>query len=74
MSTLVTTKGAFGSNPNIAIIVPKGTSGAYIEQLSFDDYKKQREFLFNSGSRIEKLTNDSETLIYRIRGGYNETK
>ena len=74
LSTSVTTKGVFGSTPNIAIIVPKGTVGAYIEPQSYDDYKKQREFLFNSGLRIEKLTNDSETLIYKVRGESNETK
>ncbi|EFO66229.1 ADP-ribosyltransferase [Lactobacillus iners] len=40
LSTSVTTRGALTGNPNIAIIVPKGTLGAYVEVLSWGKFKK----------------------------------
>ncbi len=74
LSTSVTSKGVLGGTPNVAIIVPKGTPGAYIEPLSFDDYKKQREFLFSSGVNLEKISDDKGIEIYKVRGENNETK
>lgn len=74
LSTSVTTKGVIGGVPNVAIIIPKGTSGAYIELLSHIDYKKQREFLINSGFNLDKISDDRGLLIYKVRGESNETK
>ncbi len=74
LSTSVTTKGVIGGVPNVAIIVPKGTSVAYIELLSHIDYKKQREFLINSGLNLNKISDDRGLLIYKVRGESNETK
>lgn len=74
LSTSVTTKGVIGGVPNVAIIIPKGTSGAYIELLSHIDYKKQREFLINSGLNLDKISDDRGLLIYKVRGESNETK
>ncbi|WP_413198069.1 ADP-ribosyltransferase [Lactobacillus iners] len=53
LSTSVPTKGVFGSNHNHAIIVPKGTIGAYVELLSQGEIKGQREVLFNTGLALE---------------------
>ena len=73
-STSVTTKGVIGGVPNLAIIVSKETFGAYIELLSHIDYKKQREFLINSGLNLDKISDDRGLLIYKVRGESNETK
>lgn len=58
LSTSVTKKGAIGSKPNVAIIVPEGFSGAYIEKLAHDDFKIQREFLLNGGFSLKKIANN----------------
>ncbi|WP_391484552.1 ADP-ribosyltransferase [Lactobacillus iners] len=67
LSTSVTTKGVFGSNHNIAIIVPKGTLGAYVELLSQGEFKGQREFLFNTGLELEKLEDNGLYIVRRKR-------
>ena len=64
ISSSVTKNGAFEGNPNIAIIVPKGSNGAYVENLS--KFPKQREFLFNSGTNLELLFKDQDTYIYKV--------
>lgn len=58
LSTSVTKKGALGGKPNGAIIIPKGTIGAYIEKLAHDDFKIQREFLLNGGFSLKKIANN----------------
>lgn len=40
LSTSVTTRGVLTGKPNVAIIVPKGTLGAYVEVLSWGKFKK----------------------------------
>ena len=58
LSTSVTKNGVLGGHPNVAIIIPKGTNGAYVEAIAHDDFKKQREFLFNTNITLEKITNN----------------
>ena len=58
LSTSVTTKGTTGTGPNVAIIIPRGTNGAYIEGLADDKFKKQREFLFNMDTNLKKIANN----------------
>lgn len=64
LSTSVTQKGVFKSKPNVAIIAPKNTSGAYIELLS--NLPNQREFLLNSGSHLKKVYSDDEFSLYEV--------
>lgn len=64
LSGSVAKRGAFEGNPNVAIIVPKSSSGAYVENLSI--YPKQREFLLNSGTRLEKIYKDKDIYIYKV--------
>lgn len=67
LSTSVSKRGVFTGNPNVAIIVPKGTNGAYIELLAEDRYKKQREFLFNSGIELNNLYNEKGINIFEVK-------
>ena len=67
LSTSVSKRGVFTGNPNVAIIVPKGTNGAYIELLAEDKYKKQREFLFNSGIELNNLYNEKGINIFEVK-------
>ena len=63
LSTSVTMKGTTGTRPNVAIIIPRGTNGAYIEGLADDKFKKQREFLLNQDTALKKLcTNDKMSI------------
>lgn len=71
LSTSVTKKGAFGGKPNVAIIVPKDSNGAYIEPLAVGSYKKQREFLLNRGIKLVKVLNDNDINIFEVK---NEIK
>ncbi|NVF11868.1 hypothetical protein HV819_07735 [Anaerococcus sp. AGMB00486] len=71
LSTSVTKKGAFGGKPNVAIIVPKDSNGAYIEPLAVGSYKKQREFLLNKGIKLVKVLNDNDINIFEVK---NEIK
>ncbi|PKY90806.1 hypothetical protein CYJ27_08060 [Aerococcus christensenii] len=67
LSTSVTTRGVLTGKPNVAIIVPKGTLGAYIELLSQGKFKEQREFLFNTGLELEKLEDNGLYIVKRKR-------
>lgn len=58
LSTSVTKKGVLGGKPNAAIIVPKGTVGAYVETIAHEDYKNQREFILDGGFELKKITNN----------------
>lgn len=58
LSTSVTKKGVLGGNPNMAIIIPRGSNGAYVETIAHDDYKNQREFLLNKDIKLKKLGNN----------------
>ena len=58
LSTSVTKKGVLRGKPNVAILIPKGTNGAYVEMLAHEEYKSQREFLFNMDSKLKKIANN----------------
>lgn len=64
ISTSVTRSGAINKRPNVAILVPKGTKGAYVEKLS--NYGEQREFLLPPNIKLEKLFSDSELYVYKV--------
>lgn len=64
LSTSVTTKGAFSGNPNVAIIVPKGTEGAYIELLS--KMPKQREFLLGDEINLKEVLRERELTVFEV--------
>ena len=64
LSTSTTAKGAFGGNPNVAIIVPKGTEGAYIELLS--KMPKQREFLFGDGISLKEVSSKDGLTVFEV--------
>lgn len=70
LSTSVTKKGVIKGSPNVAIIVPKGTRGSYVESLS--EYKKQREYLLNIDTDLEKLFDDNGNYIYIVRDYENK--
>lgn len=67
LSTSVTTRGVLTGKPNVAIIVPKGTLGAYVELLSQGKFKSQREFLFNTGLELETLEDNVLYIVKRKR-------
>lgn len=67
LSTSVTTRGVLTGKPNVAIIVPKGTLGAYVELLSQGKFKGQREFLFNTGLELEQLEDNGLYIVKRKR-------
>lgn len=58
LSTSVTKRGVLGGKPNSAIIIPKGTKGAYVELIAQEGYKHQREFLLNGGFNLKKVANN----------------
>lgn len=68
LSTSVTQKGVIGGKPNVAIIVPKGAKGAYIEELSDEVFKKQREFLFSTEIKLEKVGFVDDMCVYIVKG------
>lgn len=66
LSSSVTKRGVFGKKPNVAIIIPKGTRGSYIEAVAQSGYKHQREFLLNGGFNLKKIANNGLD-IYIVR-------
>lgn len=58
LSTSVTKKGVLGGKPNAAIIIPKGTKGAYVELIAQEGYKHQREFLLDGSFDLKKIANN----------------
>ena len=63
LSTSVSKKGVISGNPNVAIIVPKGSTGAYVEDLADKTFKKQREFLLNRENNFKMLYKDMDIII-----------
>ena len=60
-------KAAIGKVPNVAIIVPRGSSGGYVELIADETYRKQREFLINSGAELELVKKEAGLYIYKLR-------
>lgn len=58
LSTSVTKKGVLGGKPNAAIIIPKGTRGAYVELIAQEGYKHQRELLIDGSFDLKKIANN----------------
>lgn len=67
LSTSVIPNATLGSKANVAVIVPKGSSGAYVELLAETRYKKQREFIINSNSEFKFLTKIADIYVYELR-------
>lgn len=67
LSTSVSPKGVLGGKPNIAILIPKGSNGAYIELLADKKYRKQREFLLNRKSKLIPLLKNDKFYIFELR-------
>lgn len=62
LSSSVAEKGAFNSGGySIAIVAPKGSRGAYIEQLS--KFPKQREFLFDKDVKYKIMAINGKRII-----------
>lgn len=66
LSTSVTKNGVLKKSPNVAIIVPKGSNGAYVEQLADGRFKKQREFLLDRNNRYKIIYNDSKFMVHIV--------
>lgn len=67
LSTSVVPDATLRKQANVAIIVPKGSNGAYIELLAMDKYKKQREFVINRKSDLNLLSVQKGMYIYELR-------
>lgn len=59
-------KAVIGKVPNVAIIVPSGSNGGYVELIAGEAYRKQREFLINSGA-LELVKKEAGLYIYKLR-------
>ena len=64
LSTSVAKKGVLGGRPNVAIIIPRGSSGAYIENLAVKQFKRQREFLLNKDFNLKEVYRYKNDRIY----------
>lgn len=67
LSTSAVTKAVIGKAPNVAIIVPRGSNGGYVELIADEAYRKQREFLINSGDDLELVKKETGLYIYKLR-------
>lgn len=70
LSTSVTKKGVLGGEANVAVIVPQGTQGSYIEILS--EYKNQREYLINKGGNLSEIYKVDNKRVYILKDEKNE--
>lgn len=66
-STSVAPGAVIGKVPNVAIIVPKGSNGGYVELIADEAYRKQREFVINSGADLELVEKEADLYIYKLR-------
>lgn len=67
LSTSAAPKAVIGKAPNVAIIVPRGSNGGYVELIADEAYRKQREFLINSGADLELVKKEAGLYIYKLR-------
>ena len=51
----------------MAIIVPRVSNGGYVELIADEAYRKQREFLINSGADLELVKKEADLYIYKLR-------
>ena len=64
-STTIVRSKAFDGEYNIIILAPKGVNAAYIEELSHNNYKSQREMLFDKDVMYEVLYQQGRDVIVR---------
>ena len=67
LSTSAIPKAAIGEVPNVAIIVPRGSNGGYVELIADEAYRKQREFVINIGADLELVKKEAGLYIYKLR-------
>ena len=67
LSTSAMPKAVIGKVPNVAIIVPRGSNGGYVELIADEAYRKQREFVINSGADLELVKKEAGLYIYKLR-------
>ena len=67
LSTSVSPNGVLGGRPNVAILVPSGSNGTYLELLADKKYKKQREFLINREVKYNLLLKRGDLYIFELR-------
>ena len=67
LSTSAMPQAVIGKVPNVAIIVPRGSNGGYVELIADEAYRKQREFLINSGADLELVKKEADLYIYKLR-------
>ena len=66
-STSVAPGAVIGKAPNVAIIVPRGSNGGYVELIADEAYRKQREFVINGGADLELVKKVADLYIYKLR-------
>ena len=66
-STSISPGAVIGKVSNVAIIVPKGSNGGYVELIADEAYRKQREFVINSGADLELVKKEAGLYIYKLR-------
>ena len=66
-STSVAPGAVIGKVPNVAIIVPNGSNGGYVELIADEAYRKQRKFFINSGADLELVKKEAGLYIYKLR-------
>ncbi|OJG31482.1 hypothetical protein RT42_GL000697 [Enterococcus cecorum DSM 20682 = ATCC 43198] len=67
ISTSVVANATLGKKANVAIIVPKGSNGGYVEMVAHKDFKKQREYMINTKAKLELLKKTDDLYIYVLR-------
>ena len=67
LSTSAIPKAVIGKVPNVTIIVPSGSNGGYVELIADEAYRKQREFVINSGADLELVKKEAGLYIYKLR-------
>lgn len=67
LSTSVSPNGVLGGRPNVAILVPSGSNGTYLELLADKRYRKQREFLINRKVEYNLLLKRGDLYIFELR-------
>ena len=67
MGTSVAPGAVIGKVPNVAIIVPSGSNGGYVELIADEAYRKQREFVINRKFDLNLLSVQKDMYIYELR-------
>ena len=67
LSTSAMPKAVIGKVPNVVFIVPRGSNGGYVELIADEAYRKQREFVINSGADLELVKKEAGLYIYKLR-------